>query len=98
MNVQNNDFILAIRNYEDIVLSIPIPTHELTVSNIPELYKLFLTISMLIRDYDGDLIDLLHSKWDNYDTDEKIKLLYSLNNDELNDELGDLPEKLLYNL
>lgn len=95
MNLQDNDFILAIRNYEDIVLSIPMPTNELTIDDIPELYKIFLTISMLIRDYDEDLVTLLHKKWEAYDRDEKIKLLHSLNNNELIDEIGDLSEKIL---
>lgn len=95
MNLQDNDFILAIRNYEDIVLSLPVPTKDLTLDNIPELYKIFLTISMLIRDYDEDLIELLYKKWQSYDKDEKIKLLHSLNNEELIDEIGDISEKIL---
>lgn len=79
MNLQENDFILAIKNYEDIVLSMPVLSKEVALNDLPELYRLFITISVLLRDYDAELIDLLHKRWEDINEKYKLKMLEVLN-------------------
>jgi len=86
MNLNDNDFILAIKNYEDIVLSIPMLADDATIDELPELYRIFITISSLLRDYDEDLIKLIHNKWNKMDKAYKTKLVALLNNLIITDE------------
>lgn len=79
MNIELNDFILAIKKYEDIMLSMPVPEANITHENIPELYKIFLTVSTLIRDYDDDFVKLINDKWESLDFNEKLSLVEMVN-------------------
>jgi hypothetical protein len=79
MNTEESDFILAVKNYENIVLSMPIPDVMISPTGVPEVYKIFLTISTLIRDYDVDFIKLIDEKWKTLDINEKMELLDMVN-------------------
>lgn len=85
MNIKQNDFVLAIRNFEEIRLSAPTPNNPLDDNNIPELYKLFLTISLLIKDYDPDLFEFINKKWHEVSYEEKRHLLEMINSDVLHE-------------
>ena len=75
MNTHDNDCIIAIKNYEDIVLSLPLLNENVDLKELPELHKIFLTICILLRDYDQELISLINKKWGIITDEEKIKLL-----------------------
>ena len=69
----------AIKDFKEIKLSAPSPNQLLNENNIPELYKLLLTISILIKDYDEDLFKLVCDKWEKIPKEEKDKFLELIN-------------------
>jgi len=79
MNIEINDFILAVKKYEDILLSMPVPDTDVDYENMPQIYKIFLTVSVLIRDYDEDFMKLINNKWESMDFDEKLNLVVMVN-------------------
>lgn len=79
MNVGFNDFILAVKNYDSIMVSMPVPDTEVTKDSLPTLYKLFLTISTLLKDDDPDLFSFINEKWESVGEDEQLRLVKLVN-------------------